>query len=162
MIRALLIQRHWIDTILDGTKKWEIRGSRTRITGTIALVPSGSGTIVAVCQLVGCKGPLTAAEFMKNAARAGLRPDEAKKRPYSKTYAWVLENPIRLKRPIAYKHPAGAIIWVRIEGTAERQLRRAVSQQPKANSKLVKKTTAAARGNLAVVRNKKARPRIGP
>ena len=135
MIRALLIQRPWIDMILNNTKKWEIRGSRTNISERIALVPSGSGTVVGVCQLVECKGPLTAAEFRKNAAKAGLRPDEARRRPYPKTYAWVLEKPMRLKRPIAYKHPSGAIIWVRIEGKTERRIRQAVSRQFPVKSK---------------------------
>ena len=48
-MRALLIRHPHIDLILDGKKIWEIRGSRTSVRGTIALVPSGSGTVVGVC-----------------------------------------------------------------------------------------------------------------
>jgi hypothetical protein len=125
MTHALLIRRPWIDKILEGKKRWEIRGSRTKITGTIGLIFSGSGTIVGVCNLFNCRGPLSAREFRKNARKAGLSPSEARRRPYPKTYAWVLENAKRLKRPVPYKHPSGAIIWVRLSGKVERAIRQA-------------------------------------
>ena len=62
-MRALLIRRPWIDMILDGKKTWEIRGSRTWVRGQIRLIASRSGTVVGVCDLVDCIGPLTAEEF---------------------------------------------------------------------------------------------------
>ena len=48
MIRALLIQPEPLNKILAGTKIWEIRGSQTKIRKTIGLVPSRSGTVVAI------------------------------------------------------------------------------------------------------------------
>src|SRR5216684_3372672 len=107
MIRALLIRHPWIDKILDGEKTWEIRGSKTSIRGSVGLIASGSGTIVGVCDVVDCVGPLSANMFRKNAAKAGMRPAEARLGGYRHTYAWVLANPRYLKRPVPYKHPSG-------------------------------------------------------
>src|SRR5207249_10751001 len=107
-MRALLIRHPWIDMILDGKKVWEIRGSRTSVRGTIGLVPSGSGTVTGVCDVVDCVGPLTADEFRMNAKKAGMRPSEAKLGWYRQTYAWVLEKPRILKRPVKYQRPSGA------------------------------------------------------
>ena len=122
MLRALLIRHPHIDKILDGQKTWEIRGSRTNIQGRIALVASGSGMVIGVCDLAECIGPLTANSFRKNAAKAGIRPSEATLGRYPQTYAWVLEKPKRLKNPVPYKHPSGAIIWVTLDRSVERKI----------------------------------------
>ena len=108
MLRALLIRRPWIDKILDGEKTWEIRGSRTAIRGTIALVPSGSGTVFGVCDLVDCIGPLTEEIFRKNTKKAGMRSDQATLGYYRNTYAWKVTNAKWLRKPVAYKHPYGS------------------------------------------------------
>jgi hypothetical protein len=122
LLRALLIRHPHIDKILDGKKCWEIRGSRTSVRDTIGLVPSGSGTVVGVCEVVDCLGPLTADEFRKNARKAGMRPSEAKLGWYRQTYAWVLARPRRLSRPVPYRHPPGAVIWVRLDDKVERRI----------------------------------------
>ena len=124
MMRALLIRHPFIDKILDGKKTWEMRGSRTYVRETIALVPSGSGTVVGVCDLVDCVGPLTTAEYRKNAQKAGTRPNEARLGYNRKTYAWVVACPRYLRKPVSYRHPNGAIIWVTLEPTVERAIRR--------------------------------------
>lgn len=123
MIRALLIRHPWVDMILDGKKTWEIRGSRTAIRGTIGLIPSGSGTIAGVCEIVECVGPLSADVFRKNAMKAGMRPSEARLGWYRNTYAWVLAKPRYLVKPVPYKHPSGAVIWVNLGGNVERAIR---------------------------------------
>ena len=33
---------------------------------------------------------------------------------YEKTYAWVMSEPKLLEPPVPYKHPSGAVIWVRL------------------------------------------------
>jgi hypothetical protein len=121
-LRALLIRHPWIDKILGGEKTWEIRGSRTSVRERIGLVPSGSGTIIGVCDLVDCIGPLTAEEFRKNAKKAGMRPGEATLGHYRKTYAWVLAKPRILKLPVPYRHPSGAVIWVRFDGRVKQDI----------------------------------------
>ena len=123
-MRALLIRRPWIDMILDGKKTWEIRGSRPSVRGQIALVASGSGTVVGLCDLVDCVGPLTANQFRKNANKAGMRPSEAELGWYRQTYAWVVDKARRVDQPVPYQHPSGAVIWVSIDGKVERELRK--------------------------------------
>ena len=128
MMRALLIRHPWIDKILDGEKTWEIRGSKTAVRQTIALVPSGSGTVIGVCDVVGCVGPLTAEAYRKNAKKAGMRPSEANLGWYRRTYAWVLEKPRYLKRPVPYQHPQGAVIWVCLDDKVERKILKELAQ----------------------------------
>lgn len=123
-MRALLIRPQWLEKILKGTKTWEIRGSKTLIRGTIALVPSGSGTIVGLCDLIDCIGPLTDDVFRKNASKAGMRADEAKLGWYRNTYAWVLASPRYLKKRVKYVHPSGAVIWVKLETKVENAIRK--------------------------------------
>jgi hypothetical protein len=121
-VRALLIRHPHIDTILAGKKTWEIRGSKSLVRETIGLVASGSGTVIGVCELVDCVGPLTAEQFRKNATKAGMRPSESKLGGYLQTYAWVLEKPRLLKRPVPYEHPPGAVIWVTLDGRVKRKI----------------------------------------
>jgi len=121
-LRALLIRRPWIDMILDGQKTWEIRGARTSVRGQIGLIASRSGTVIGVCDLVDCIGPLTAEQFRKNGKKAGMRPSEATLGYYRQTYAWVLEKPRLLKQPVPYQHPSGAVIWVRLDGKVVRRI----------------------------------------
>jgi hypothetical protein len=118
--RALLIRHPRIDLILDGKKTWEVRGSKTAIRGTVGLIPSGSGTIAGVCEIVDCIGPLTADVFYENASKAGMRASEAKLGWYRNTYAWVLAKPKYLKKPVPYTHPSGAVIWVSLSGKIQR------------------------------------------
>ena len=122
--RSIAKVEPFVSQILDHHKTWEIRGSRTNIQETIALIASGSGTVVGVCELVECIGPLTARAFKENARKAGMLPEEAKLGYYQKTYAWVVENPIRFKKPIPYSHPSGAIIWVTLDEAVEKSIRR--------------------------------------
>jgi hypothetical protein len=100
--------------ILSGEKTWEIRGHFTHARDNIALIRGGSGLIVGTCELTGVVGPLTRQEFRGSASKAGLARSEARSLPYKKTYAWALQHPRKLKRPRPYKHPSGAVIWVRI------------------------------------------------
>ena len=123
-MRALLIRRPWIDLILAGKKVWEIRGSRTSFRETIALIPNHSGTVIGVCDLVDCIGPLTAEQFRKNARKAGMRPSEATLGYYRQTYAWVFEKPRNVE--VAHSISAsvqGRVIWVRLDGSrVEREI----------------------------------------
>jgi hypothetical protein len=127
-MRALLIRSPYVEKILDGKKTWEIRGSRTSVRGPIAFVRSGSSTVVGVCNVVDCVGPLTAEEFRQNARKAGLKPNEAALGYYKKTYAWVVAKPRWLKAPVPYVHPNGAVIWVKLDEGTERVVLRALKR----------------------------------
>ena len=110
-MNALIIKKPWIDYILSGEKIWEVRGSKTKIRGKIELIQSGSGLIVGSCEIVDCK-ELTLEEFKKSIQKHCIsKTDEL---PYKKTYAWVIDKAKRYDKPKPYKHPNGAIIWVKV------------------------------------------------
>lgn len=119
---GLLILKEPLDKILAGTKTWEIRGKATARRGPIALIESKSGNVVGTCDIVDVFGPLTLAELRRNARRTGFRPEELR---YATTYAWVMHNARRLPEPVPYRHPPGAVIWVRLETSVLHRLRHA-------------------------------------
>ena len=128
-MRGLIVCAEPVELILLGRKTWEIRGQKTA-PGPIALIQSGSSTVVGTADLVAVHGPLTAAELARTENKhriAELQKGEFKDRkrrkskrggqdglPYPMTYAWELGNVKRLKKPVPYKHPYGAVIWVRL------------------------------------------------
>lgn len=118
---GLIIKQPFIDYILDGSKTWELRGSKTNKRGRIALIRSGSGLIVGEVDLIDCKGPLSNKEYTKNKDKhksSSLFRD----RHYKKTYAWILKNPQLYNKSIPYSHPQGAIIWVKLPDKSQKTL----------------------------------------
>ncbi len=109
-MHGLVIKSPWIEYILDGTKTWEIRGSRTNIRGEIALCKSGTGLVLGTVQLFDCLGPLTQQDMVANVDKHMIDPSVM---PYPETYAWVVTRPQRLAIPKKYQHPPGAVIWVK-------------------------------------------------
>jgi hypothetical protein len=112
--RGLIIGSPYIDWILAGKKTWEIRGSYTHVLGRIALIRSGSGLVVGTCELVDVVGPLTLQKLRTNASKLNRSKSEIRSLPYETTYAWVVRDVRKLKRPRRYKHPLGAVIWVKL------------------------------------------------
>ena len=108
-MKGLIIRLPWIDLILDDVKSWEIRGSNTNVRGKIALLQSGTKSIVGVAELVDSR-PLSLMEYRQSEAFHCIRTTDAL--PYPNTYAWVLASPRRLAQPVPYTHPQGAVIWV--------------------------------------------------
>jgi hypothetical protein len=123
-LRGLKIRAPFGDWILDGLKTWEIRGRRTKIRGPIALIEVGSQMIVGTCELRDVVGPLSGAELRQNAKKMNRRPSDLKgPRHYGEhTYAWVMANAKRLKRPLAYDHRPGAVIWVKLSEKVRRRI----------------------------------------
>ncbi|MCA1060358.1 ASCH domain-containing protein [Rossellomorea aquimaris] len=112
-MKGLIIKSPWIEHILDGKKKWEIRGSNTKIRGTIALIKSGSGMVYGEVNLIDSK-ELTLKDYQESHEFHCVQSENAQDLPYQKTYAWVLENPKIYPEPLSYKHPMGAVIWVNL------------------------------------------------
>lgn len=108
MQRALIIKKEHLDNIFDNGKTWEMRSGPINIKGRIGLIQSGSGLIVGEVTLVCCvKYGLPVLDAFR-AQHQVEDIDLLKKWPY----AWVLEGPLRYDKPIPYKHPQGAVIWV--------------------------------------------------
>lgn len=57
-MKALIIDEPWISRMLDGSKTWEMRSRSTENRGRFALIRKGSGQVVGVAELAGCRGPL--------------------------------------------------------------------------------------------------------
>ena len=121
-MRGLIIQREFLDLILSGRKDWELRGTGSSIREKIALIESGSGSVVGRAILSDALGPLTLGELRANARHLGCKRSEVVK-PYAKTFAWVLTRAKRLARPVKYRHPQGAIIWVNLSPAVSRRVR---------------------------------------
>ena len=108
---GLIIKEKWLRLILSGLKSWEIRGSRTKKRGTIYLIQSGSSHIMGQVDIVDCI-ELTKERYEKNRGKHCIEAGW-ESLPYSAPYAWVLENCVQYQKPIPYKHPQGAVIWVK-------------------------------------------------
>ena len=64
-MKGLIIRQPWVGKILRGAKAWEIRGFQTKIRRPIALIQSGTGTVVGVCDVVDVHGPLSLEELRR-------------------------------------------------------------------------------------------------
>lgn len=111
-MKGLIIKSPYIELILEGKKKWEIRGKNTRVRGKIALIKSGSKKIYGEVDLTDCI-ELSLEDYNKYCVEFYGRKENSL--PYRKTYAWVVENPRTYDFPIGYKHPKGAVIWVNLD-----------------------------------------------
>lgn len=108
---ALIIQKPWINYILEGKKIWEIRGAYTKKRGKIELIQSKAGLVVGCCELVDCI-KLDIATYKKSKEKHCIT--NTLNLPYKSTYAWILANPVKYKVPKKYKHPNGAVVWVKL------------------------------------------------
>lgn len=114
-LSAIPIRKPWIDMILDGLKTWEIRTKFTKKIGRVALIRSGSGTVVATATLAEVI-ELTPEVIIANKQKMGmenLTVDEAN--DLWGSYAWVLKDVVRFQSPVSYKHPSGAVTWVTLD-----------------------------------------------
>jgi hypothetical protein len=116
---ALLLRQPWIDEVLRCEKKWKFRGSRTGTRGRIALIQSGTGTVVGTCDLVSVEGSISVATLRRTTSKHGVPAASFKNGlPYKKTCAWVLRGARKLRRPVPYDHPSGAEIHKMTSGSS--------------------------------------------
>ena len=117
--RALIVKKEHLDKILSGEKIWEMRSTSTKIRGRIGLIEAGTATIVGECELVGV-----------HAGIAAMGKDECSgfdimqwrhchcvddyKLLRKWCHPWVLQKAKRYASPTPYKHPQGAVMWVRL------------------------------------------------
>lgn len=111
--KALIVKKFWLDKIFDEGKVWEMRSTRTNITGTIGLIEAGTGMIVGEANLFGCSDRTVPKEegLIKYHKIEDLDLLDKWK------WAWFLSKAKRYENPIPYKHPKGAVIWVDLTKT---------------------------------------------
>lgn len=112
--RALVVQMRWIERILSGEKVWEMRSTKTKYRGRFRLIGSGTGLIFGEVNLVDSLGMLPEEESANSFGKHAIPPEENHLLSKYK-YPWVLENPYRYRNPLPYRHPQGAVIWVKAE-----------------------------------------------
>lgn len=135
--RGLIVREPWVSLIVDGQKDWEMRTRTTKIRGPIALIAGGTGKIIGVANLTDVKGPLSKAQMAFNQKRHRI-PHESIGAGEAEKWntAWVLEGAKRLKEPVDYDHPSGAVIWVSLDEKTQDALEKALA--PKNNARLAK------------------------
>ena len=108
--RALVVKKRWLDLILAGQKKWEIRGSSTTKRGWIHFAESqAGGKLMGRARLVDCF-PVSRESFVRNFHQH--RVPSLSMVPYHTPYAWVLEDCEKFDKAFNYEHKRGAVIWV--------------------------------------------------
>jgi hypothetical protein len=113
-LNAVPILAPYVDWILEGKKTWEIRSRLTNIRGRIGLIKSKTLTVVGTCEIVDVIGPLTRAMIQKS-ARSKMNEAPKDCADCVGSYAWVLGDVRRLVEPMPYKHPSGAVTWVKLD-----------------------------------------------
>jgi hypothetical protein len=114
-MNGLVIREQWAALILSGEKTWEIRSRVTHQRGTIAIIKSGTGLIYGTAELTDCI-KLSKVDFEESRDKHCIPAGAASEivMHYKERFAWVFENISKLPEPIAYTHPQGAVIWVKL------------------------------------------------
>lgn len=114
ILKGLTIRQPWVDMILDGRKTWELRRSRTKIRGAIAVIAKGTGTVVGVTEIVDTHGPFTVQALRKHEGKHCVPPDAIKALAYKQVVAWELRASKRLPRAVPFTPRPGAVVWVNL------------------------------------------------
>lgn len=126
-MRGLVIREPYITDIFEGRKTWELRSRNANIRGRIALIKKGSGLILGTVHLVDVV-PLAEKEIKRRKEHG--EPAGNFGNSNKVVYAWVLQKAKRFKKPISYKHPNGAIIWVRLRARTPSAIGAALKPKP--------------------------------
>lgn len=112
---GLIIKKEWLDLILSGRKTLEIRGRDTKKVGqTIYLLESGTHRIRGTCKISEafpiCASPHWNQEKSRHCVDVSW---EEVIKVYKVPYAWELSEVVEWEKISYYKHPKGAVIWVK-------------------------------------------------
>lgn len=110
--KGLIVKENWGKKILLGEKSMELRGSNTKIRGTIGIIYSKSGKVYGTVDIIDSV-LLTDEDFYKSVDNHCVKC-KREDIPYKKLYGWILDNPKIYDEPIPYKHKLGCVIWVNL------------------------------------------------
>jgi len=110
--RALIVQKHWCGLILDNVKTWEMRSARTTHRGLFGLIESGSGLIIGKANLCDCLGAIPKEKYSEYSHMHRIYSDIDRAANWK--FPWVIDNAVRFDEPVPYRHPRGAVIWVKL------------------------------------------------
>lgn len=112
--RALIVDEPWLELILAGDKDWEMRSRRTSVRGTVGLIRKGSGLVVGSVEIIDSLPACSLEDMLAYQARHRI-PAGRLHELASWRHPWVMRNPLRWAKPVPYRHPQGAVVWVRLE-----------------------------------------------
>lgn len=112
---GLIIKKRWLDLILSGVKRAEIRGHipHSHKGVEIALIESGSGMIKGTTTIHSVTRCWQDGWFEKTQKFHQIPIEEINMVKYKKIYAWWMTKPTVFVKPIPYIHKKGAVIWVK-------------------------------------------------
>lgn len=122
-LQGLIIDMPYVDQITSGQKIWEMRSTKTTKRGHVALIRKGTGMIVGLAEIIDSVGPLTRQQMSENQGKHMLTPAQlADPKIVKWNNAWVLRSARKLRSPIRYQHPNGAVIWVNLTPDTQRSV----------------------------------------
>lgn len=113
-MNGLIIKKKWLNLIVSGKKTIEIRGNNTQKQNeTIYLLESGTHRVVATA-IISSTYPISCSDWAEERDKhcVDISYTDLKKR-YKTPYAWVLSKIKPIEDIWYYKHPQGAVIWVK-------------------------------------------------
>lgn len=105
----LIVKDKWLNKIVEGTKRVELRKSSTSIRGRIGL--GYNKQLRATCNLV--DSFFVSAEWKSQNVHLHQCDDSSVLDKYS--YAWVLDDVKPVEVPTHYNHKQGCMIWILLE-----------------------------------------------
>ena len=126
-MKGLIVRQPWADLIVDGKKRWEVRRTRTRQRGPVAIISGGKILgIVEIVDVIELPVEEMAARIEKHYADPITILGYGRGKKY--LYAWVLRNARRLKEPIPFELPRGTQTWVNIPENVEAEIWRSLEE----------------------------------
>lgn len=113
-MKGLIVHKEWLDLIMEGDKTLEIRGTDTNIIDeTIYLLEAGSRRIRGTCKIHSTY-PISCSDWHNEMLKHHVYISfKELKEIYPKPYAWVLTQITEIKEEKYYRHPRGAVRWIR-------------------------------------------------
>lgn len=128
--RGLIIRQPYAGLVASGRKTWEMRSKPTTMRGPIAIIASGTGHIIGVATLARSLAPIDAETMAETRDKHHIAPDhQAAAIAGAWIHPWVFQDATPLENPVPYRHRSGAVIWVRLDDNARRNLAKALQAQ---------------------------------
>ena len=127
-IKGLIVRKPFIDLILSGRKRYEIRKTSTRFRGKIALVWRGRayGTVRLTDVL---RKPIEELDFLEPSERRFL---ERYSKGLTHLFLWELRDPVRFIEPVPIFR-RGAQTWIRLTEEEKKRILEAEERAIKGN-----------------------------
>ena len=117
--RALKVNQHWVQLLLDGSKTWEVRSYNTKVRGRVALASTESKLLHGDVEIVDCTEiPRRAFAEYVHKHRVADAKTIAMVLKYKAIFAWHVASPRTYVNPTPFPNPTGAVIFVHIRSPA--------------------------------------------